>query len=92
MTKITEVVLGVSFIILLPVAALAQSASDATYCQALSAKYQRYVGDNDIKHRGLMPDASVDTAIARCQSDAASSIPVLEKALKDAKVDLPPRT
>ena len=92
MTKFTKVMLAVPFVILLPIAALAQSPSDTTYCKALSAKYQRYVGDNDVKHRGMMPDASVDTAITQCQSDAANSIPVLEKALKDAKVDLPPRT
>jgi len=30
--------------------------------------------------------------MSKCNSAAASAIPVLEKALKDAKITLPPRT
>jgi hypothetical protein len=85
----TKILIAATLAITLPVAALAQS-SDANYCNALSDTYKRYVGTGDIKHRGLISDSSVDNAIAHCQSDAANSIPVLEKALKGAKVDLPP--
>jgi hypothetical protein len=35
---------------------------------------------------------TIDNAISDCKGGkAASAIPVLEKALQDAKVDLPPR-
>jgi hypothetical protein len=72
-----------------PLAAFAQSA-DATYCSALTAKYQSYL--NDTGKRGQdTPPVAVSTAMSKCQSDPASSIPVLEGALKDAKLSLPPR-
>ncbi len=63
--------------------------SDAAYCQALARKYQRYVGDDDARRKGQVRDARIDTAIARCSSDNAAAIPVLEQALKEAKIDLP---
>ncbi len=72
-------------------AAFGQS-NDTAYCNKLSDTYKRYVG-TESQHRGRAPDAaSIETAISHCQSDAANSIPVIEKALKDAKVDLPPRS
>jgi hypothetical protein len=67
----------------LPAAALAQG-SDATYCKALAAKYREY-------NKGADPQASVATAAAECDTKASSSIPVLEKALRDDKISLPPR-
>jgi hypothetical protein len=75
---------------LLPASASAQQA-DGAYCAALAAQYQRYVGDNAEQHRSQQRDATVDVAIAQCASNSASSIPVIEKALKDARMDLPPR-
>ena len=79
--------------VVLPAAAWAQQSTDATYCSALTQKYQRYVGQNDAKHRAQNPDATMNSAIAECNTgNAAHAIPVLEKALQDAKVDLPPRT
>jgi hypothetical protein len=83
---------ALAFAIVVPAAAFAQS-SDANYCAALTQSYQRYVGQNEAKHRAQNPDATVNNAIAQCGSgNAASAIPVLEKALRDAKVELPPRT
>ena len=83
------IVLSVAF--LLPTAALAQS-GDAAYCSALADKYRRYVGQKDAAPRAQNPMGAIDNAISDCKSSkAASSIPVLEKALQDAKVDLPPR-
>lgn len=73
----------------LPVSALAQ---DTAYCSALAQKYQTYIGSNDSSRRSQQRDANVDTAISQCASNSAAAIPVLEKVLKDAKVDLPPRT
>jgi hypothetical protein len=75
----------------LPAAAFAQS-SDAKYCQALSDKYNQYL--NMGQNRGAQPQ-SIDARVAleKCKAgDTAAGIPPLEKALKDAKLDLPPRT
>ena len=68
----------------LPFTAFAQSA-DAKYCQALADVYRKTVAHD------TTPNAAVPTAIAQCQAGDTSGIPVIERALKDAKVDLPPR-
>ncbi len=91
MTISTKILVGGALAMALPLSALAQS-DDTAYCNKLSNTYKRYVGAES-PHRGRAPDtASVDIAMAHCQSDAANSIAVIEKALKDAKVDLPPRS
>jgi len=73
----------ISAIVLAPLAGFAQSA-DAKYCQALAAAYRTSNSQN--------ADAAVPEAINQCnQGNTAAGIPVLEKALKDAKVTLPPR-
>ena len=79
------------FATVLPAAASAQSLADGAYCAALGAKYQRYVGDNQVQHRSQQRNATVDAAIAQCSSNSANSIPIIEKALRDAQVELPPR-
>jgi hypothetical protein len=75
----------------LPAMAFAQS-NDAKYCQALIAKYNSYL--NMGQNKGQQPqglDARV--AIEKCNAgDTAAGIPPLEKALKDAKLDLPSRS
>jgi hypothetical protein len=76
--------------VVLPVSAFAQQ-SDVAYCSSLGETYQRYVGDNAAQHRGQQRDATVEAAITACPTKASASIPVIEKALKNAKVDLPPR-
>ena len=84
-------------ITILMVCASALSASawaqqnDAAYCAALGQKYERYVGDNAASHRSQQRDSKIDAAITQCRTNSAAAIPVIEKALKDAKVDLPPR-
>jgi hypothetical protein len=76
--------------LILPTTAFAQSA-DTQYCAALVAKYDRYVNNPD-QGRGFQPtSAAITEAKAKCASNPAAGIPVLERALKDAKVDLPPR-
>ncbi len=66
-----------------PFAALAQS-SDATYCQALTKLYREV-------STGTINSAAAE-AINQCsQGNTAAGIPVLEKALTDAKVSLPSR-
>ena len=72
--------------------AFAQPMPDTEYCSALSAKYQRYVATTDAQHRGVVHNVTNDNAMAQCQTHSGVAIPVLEKALKDAKVDLPPRS
>jgi hypothetical protein len=73
----------VAGLVLSPLAAVAQS-SDATYCQALAETYRKIGVANT--------DAAIPEAINQCnQGNTAAGIPVLEKALKDAKVSLPPR-
>jgi hypothetical protein len=66
-----------------PFTAFGQSA-DAKYCQALADSYRKTNAQN--------MDAAVPEAINQCnQGNTAAGIPVLEKALKDAKITLPPR-
>jgi hypothetical protein len=96
--KILYICSMVSAAAILPAAAFAQtntanaSASDAKYCAALSHQYQKYVSSAEDRHPQGTP-ANVTAAMTKCQSgDAASAIPVLENALKDQKVDLPPRS
>lgn len=73
----------ISAIALAPLSAFAQSA-DAKYCDALAATYRKLNTQN--------ADAAVPEAINQCkQGNTAAGIPVLEKALKDQKVTLPPR-
>jgi hypothetical protein len=67
----------------LPLAA-AQSA-DAKYCQALADVYRKT--DPKIE----IADIEVAISIAKCQAGDTSGIPAIEKALKNAKVDLPSR-
>jgi hypothetical protein len=75
----------------LPAAAFAQS-NDAKYCQALSDKYTQYL--NMGQNKGMQPQSvEARVAVEKCKAgDTAAGIPPLEKALKDAKLDLPPRT
>jgi hypothetical protein len=77
--------------VVLPAAAWAQQSTDAAYCSALAQKYQRYVAQSTTAPRAQNPDARMNNAVAQCSSGkVAEAIPVLEKALRDAKVDLPP--
>jgi len=72
-------------------AAFAQSA-DTKYCKALGASYETYVRSLTDQQRGAQPPtAAVSGAASKCDTAPGESIPVLEKALKDAKVALPPR-
>ena len=77
----------------LPIAAFAQSGTaDATYCSALSDDYERYVLGREERRGHHDSTPLVALAMTKCQTDAASAITVLEKALTDAKIPLPPRS
>jgi len=70
----------------------AAQADDATYCRALARDYQRYVVKIDSGHtvqRGPL-DASV--ALEQCRNGNPAGIPVLERELRNAKIDLPARS
>jgi hypothetical protein len=71
----------------LPFAAFAQS-GDAKYCAALSDKYTTYAQSSGGKSHNT-PPADIANAMSKCSTNASASIPVLEKALNDAKVTLP---
>ena len=74
----------------LPVAAFAQS-SDAAYCKALVAKYEQYLDQSSKK--GEQPqNVATKGAVEKCKAGDTSGIPEIEKALKGAKLDLPPRS
>ena len=75
--------------ITLPVAAFAQS-SDAQYCSALTDKYTQLL-DMDQKHASQPQSLEARVAIEKCKAgDTAAGIPPLEKALRNARIDLPP--
>jgi hypothetical protein len=73
----------------LPVAAFAQS-GDAAYCKALVAKYEQYL-DMSSKKGEQPQNITAKAGVEKCKTGDTSGIPVIEKALKDAKFDLPPR-
>ncbi|MGQ3297003.1 hypothetical protein [Reyranella sp.] len=75
---------------LMPIAAIAQS-PDAAYCSALAAKYDQYL---DMPSKGGQQPQSLDTRVAveKCKAGDASGIAGIEKALRDARFDLPPRS
>jgi hypothetical protein len=79
-----------ALVVSLPLSASAQT-SDADYCKALVAKYETYV----VRINGRSPSpGTVDGSLAaeQCKAGNAAGIPVLERKLRDARVDLPART
>jgi hypothetical protein len=64
---------------------IGQMGNDLAYCKEMSARYRRYLGQQQARHE-------VAEAMYQCdQGNTAAAIPVLEKALTDAKIALPPR-
>lgn len=88
MTRMISLCCAMVATTLLPVAALAQSA-DATYCAALVQKYERYLDTNAGR---IQPPQSLDAKAGaeKCKAGDVSGIPAVEKALRNAKIDLPP--
>lgn len=76
---------------LLPVGASAQT-SDAVYCKALTQKYEAYVSNMSVGRSPVSGTVDGNVAIADCKAgNTAAGIPVLERKLRDAKIDLPAR-
>jgi hypothetical protein len=67
-------------------------ADDATYCKALAREYQRYVVKIDAGHAVNRGSTAASVALAQCQSGNPAGIPVLERELQNAKVELPARS
>jgi len=67
--------------------------SDADYCRALTQKYEAYVsGATSVSSAHLLNTVDVNVAVAQCEAgNTASGIPVLERKLRDARIDLPAR-
>ena len=89
MTKMISLCCAIVATTLLPVAASAQSA-DSSYCAALAQKYDQYL---DMKTGHTQQPQSLDAraAVEKCKAGDASGIPAIEKALRNAKIDLPSR-
>ncbi len=66
--------------------------TNAEYCGALVTRYDTFL--NKIGKRGgmLSTDVAANVAAAKCRAGDPSGIADLEWALRDAKVDLPPRS
>ena len=75
------------------IAAFAQAPqSDAKYCASLIATYQKYIVETRDPDTKAPMRADLDAAVADCQAgNTAAGIPPLEKALRAAKFNLPPR-
>jgi hypothetical protein len=76
-------------------AAAQDRASDQRYCAALLDKYLRYAGVTEYPGTPgkLSNDNQAALAQARCQAgDTAGGIAILERKLRDAKLDPPPRS
>jgi hypothetical protein len=83
--------LTAALIVLLPGSALAQT-SDAAYCQALTQKYQAYLGNMTGGRTPIPGPVDGMVAIEQCKAgNTAAGIPVLEQKLRDAKINLPRR-
>jgi hypothetical protein len=80
--KTTLTLLAVAAALVLPVAASAQSAADVAYCKKLASVWRAY-------NEGADPAVAIATALTKCNTGTAASIPVLEKALTDEGFKLP---
>ena len=93
LTKLLAVLL---IALVLPTVAVAQNlAADQQYCAALLDKYLRYAGVTEYPGTPgkLSNDNQAALAQARCQAgDTDAGIRILERKLRNAKLDPPPRS
>ena len=66
-------------------------ADDVAYCKALAQTYERYVVKIDSGHTVQRGSTDASLALEQCRNGNIAGIPVLERELKRAKVDLPAR-
>jgi hypothetical protein len=89
MTRMISLCCAVVATTLLPVAVSAQSAN-STYCAALAQKYEQYL-DMNTGHNQQPQSLDARAGVEKCKAGDVSGIPAIEKALRNAKIDLPPR-
>ena len=70
---------------------IAAPSTDAQYCGALVAKYDNYLNKESGRGYEQSTNNAASVASEKCRAGNTSGIPDLEKALKDARIDLPPR-
>ena len=56
------------------------------------AIYDKYISNPNRGRGNALAKAAIGEAKARCAGNPAAGIPVLEKALRDARISLPPRS
>jgi len=66
-------------------------ADDVAYCKALAKTYERYVVKIDSGHTVQRGSTDASVAFEQCRNGNIAGIPVLERELRRAKVDLPAR-
>lgn len=90
MTKTISAWTVIAVALLAPAVAFAQS-SDAAYCKALATKYEKYLNQN--VHRGIQSQGlEARSSFEQCKAGDPTGIAGLEKALKNAGYELPPRS
>lgn len=89
MTRMSLLCSAIAATVLLPAAASAQS-SNSSYCAALVQKYEQYL-DMNTGHTRQPQSLDAQASVEKCKAGDASGIPAIEKALRNAKIDLPPR-
>jgi len=66
--------------------------NDAGYCMALAEKYATYVNNMTSGRSPQQDSVEGRVALEQCKKgESAAAIPVLERKLRSAKIDLPPR-
>jgi hypothetical protein len=81
----------VPFLGLLLFAGTSAQADDVAYCKALAQTYQRYVVKIDNGNTVQRGSTGASVALEQCRNGNTAGIPVLERELRNAKVDLPAR-
>jgi hypothetical protein len=66
-------------------------ADDVAYCKALAQQYQRYVVKIDNGNTVQRGSTDASLALEQCRIGNTAGIPVLERELRNARVDLPAR-
>ena len=66
-------------------------ADDVAYCRALAQTYERYVVKIDAGHTVQRGSTDASVALEQCRNGNIRGIPVLERELRNARVDLPAR-
>jgi len=86
--KIQSILLTTGLVLAFAVPASAQP-KNAAYCRELGDTYQYYAGANTDRHTTFGQRAGVDVAIDNCTTGDLSGVSLLEKHMKNAKIDLP---